>query len=368
MNRSILLCLFLVLFSCKTIERPENKSIDQHRYRIEENSYARGFEISYSSDYKIIRVFDINNSFDTIQTLRIGQKPDLKEVDLSDNLNRIACNSTTHASFFAKLGLAKRIKALSWPELIMNKEIRSLIDDGSITNLGSQGEINLEYALELDLDLLMVYPFESLNYDRYLNAGLPLVYNTEYQELHPLAKAEWIKFYGALFGMEDKAKRIFEEIESEYLILKQSADSIEKKPTVFTGSYLNGQWFAPSSKSAAIQLLNDAGGQYVFEDLSQNGNVSLDFEVMYERCLNADFYGSVTSDILDLEHIEKQEERLSDLKSIRRGDVFYCNSSESDYFGDALLEPHEILADLISIFHPEIKREEFKYFKPIKMD
>ena len=247
----------------------------------------------------------------------------------------------------------------------MNEKVRNAIDSGEIGSIGAQGELNLEVVLNMNPDLLMVYPYESLSYDRFDDAGLNLIYNTEYQERHPLAKAEWIKFYGALFGEELKAIEIYNQIEREYMLYKQTADIFLDKPTVFTGSFLNGQWFAPASNSSTVQSLKDAGAEYVFEELGQNGNVQLAFEVMYESCKNADFYGTLTSDILDLKEIENQETRLSELKSVREKNVFYCNSAESDYFGDALLEPHEILADLISIFHPEVKREKFKYFQPI---
>lgn len=32
--------------------------------------------------------------------------------------------------------------------------------------------------------------------------------------------------------------------------------------------------------------------------------------------------------------------------------VFHCNTAEVDYFGDAILEPDRMLADLISVLHP----------------
>ena len=40
-----------------------------------------------------------------------------------------------------------------------------------------------------------------------------------------------------------------------------------------------------------------------------------------------------------------------------------CNATFSDYFGDAVMEPHIILADLISIFHPDyVPNHTPKYF------
>ncbi len=358
--------LFLLFFvACVNPEEQKEESSKQDKGVAIKNHFAEGFEIIKYPDYKVIRIYDLNKENALIQEFQINGNDRNNELRSINNPQTIACNSTTHTSYLAKLGLVDKLIGVSWPELIMNEDVREAIDSGKVKSIGAKGEINMEIVLEMNPDLLMVYPYESLSYDRFEDVGLNLIYNTEYQERHPLAKAEWIKFYGTLFGEEMKAIEIYNKIEKEYMLYKQTADIFMDKPSVFTGSFLNGQWFAPASNSSTVQSLKDAGAEYVFEELGQNGNVQLDFEVMYESCKDADFYGTLTSDILDLKDIENQEARLSELKSIQEGSVFYCNSAESDYFGDALLEPHEILADLISIFHPEVKRGRFKYFKPV---
>ena len=44
--------------------------------------------------------------------------------------------------------------------------------------------------------------------------------------------------------------------------------------------------------------------------------------------------------------------------------VFHCNTAQVDYFGQAILEPHEMLADLVHLLHPSSGRRDFVYFQP----
>ena len=44
---------------------------------------------------------------------------------------------------------------------------------------------------------------------------MPVIVDRSAQEEDDLAKAEWIKVYGALFGCEEEADKIFEEIVKE---------------------------------------------------------------------------------------------------------------------------------------------------------
>ena len=142
-----------------------------------------------------------------------------------------------------------------------------------------------------------------------------------------MAKAEWILFFGHLFGEQAKAELIFRSIEEEYEKQRGKAHFLSERPKVFTGSFLNGQWYAPGAKTSTVQSIKDAGADYVFEDIEGNDNVQLDLEVMLKKCRDADYYGKLISDILELQDIEKQEERLSHLKAIREGKVFYCNTA-----------------------------------------
>jgi iron complex transport system substrate-binding protein len=54
------------------------------------------------------------------------------------------------------------------------------------------------------------------NLDILKTAGIPAVINGEYVEQHPLGRAEWIKFTGAMLGKWDEAAEIFAGIKADY--------------------------------------------------------------------------------------------------------------------------------------------------------
>ena len=81
-----------------------------------------------------------------------------------------------------------------------------------------------------------------------------------------------------------------------------------------------------------------------------------------------DFWGLVTSseepftkaDILSMSPL------YEDLNAYQADQIFVCNTQKSDYFGDAVMEPDLILADLHKIFHPQSGQDStYNYFKPI---
>ena len=141
-----------------------------------------------------------------------------------------------------------------------------------------------------------------------------------------------------------------------------------EKPSIFTGSHSNGQWFAPPSNSFIGQFIRDAGGTYLFEDYIQTGNVELQFEELFDLAYDVDYWGKVVFEEgeLTLESIRANDPRYAELNAFKTGQVMYCNASETDYFGDAIVEPQAILADLIAILHPNLLPDyTFHYFQQV---
>jgi iron complex transport system substrate-binding protein len=50
-------------------------------------------------------------------------------------------------------------------------------------------------------------------------SGLKVMFNGDWTEQSPLGKAEWIKFFGALYGLDSKANSVFSEIEKNTTLL-----------------------------------------------------------------------------------------------------------------------------------------------------
>jgi iron complex transport system substrate-binding protein len=77
----------------------------------------------------------------------------------------------------------------------------------------------------------------------------------------PLGKAEWIKFFGALYGLDSKANSVFSEIEYNATLVLAKAT----QPTVLSGrcSKINGTYH---KASWAALFLKDAQADYLWRD------------------------------------------------------------------------------------------------------
>ncbi len=91
----------------------------------------------------------------------------------------------------------------------------SLVDSGKIADVGYEDNINKELLIRISPELLITYGVgsEATGYmNKVRDLGVKVLFNADYLETDPLAKAEWIKVFGALYGCEEKAEEIFSSI------------------------------------------------------------------------------------------------------------------------------------------------------------
>lgn len=321
--------------------------------------WAKGFEIREMSDSSLtFLLFNLENNQDTLKVIN-RKRTELK---------RMVCLSTTHIALLDKLNRLDVVKGVGFADMVRNKHARSKIEAGEIRNLTTGDDTDAEIVLSLQPEIFLTYPFGGMNTDRYESQGIVCFPVSEYLEVHPLGRAEWLVLVGYLLGEEKKAKQLFAEIERDYVALKDKAGEASHRPEVFTGSYDSGSWFAPPGNSFAAHFINDAGANYVFADSMASGNIVIPMEEFIFKVYRSDYWGKIVFEPgeLKVSALFEDDPRISKIKANQSGRIFYCNAAESDYFGDAIAEPEVILADLIAIFHPElIQNHQPIYFKPL---
>ncbi len=325
-----------------------------------------------------MRFYDLEAANNAIRATYCHQDPKLADVEITLLPNpestalRIATVSTTHISLFAAIDQLQLLVGTAFADRIFNPVARQLIDSGHISDLSGEKDLDTEKTLAIAPHIITSYPYGNNQYERLQDAGCIVIPFSEYLETHPLGRAEWIIAAGFLTGHLAEATAVFQEIENRYIDLAnqiKTATDLET-PLVFTGSHANGLWYAPSGDSFMGVFTADAGAQYLFSDRREPGNISLDFEELIVRAMEADYWGKVifTPGELTLADLRADDVRYAELPAFKKGQVFYCNAAETDYFGDAIVQPDVILADLIKIFHPELLPEhEARYFRVIKL-
>jgi len=108
--------------------------------------------------------------------------------------------------------------------------------------------------------------------------------------------------------------------------------------------------------SYIAQLFNDAGADYLWKDNQNTGSINLDFEVVYSKAHDADFWRIVGtySNGFSYEKLLAENELYYNFKAFNDKQVIFCDSKTSTYFETGTLEPHLLLADFIYVFHPEL--------------
>jgi iron complex transport system substrate-binding protein len=159
-------------------------------------------------------------------------------------LKRVAALSTSQVGYLLRLGLRDNIVGVSDGNYIVDSVLyeRARPDHGSasdfVQSIGYDADA-LEKLMALHPDLIFDFTTggDYDNYEQIARTSLPLMLTSEWQENSPLAKLEWIKLYGVLFGVRPLADSIYEQEKNKYETLKNliassvTNDSVNPKAT-----------------------------------------------------------------------------------------------------------------------------------------
>ncbi len=91
-------------------------------------------------------------------------------------------------------------------------------------------------------------------------------------------------------------------------------------------------------------------------DNEDSGGTTLDFEAVYARGLNADFWqtdGSFDGEFT-LQTLADEAPRYASMRAWKEQHVLFCNLTRKPYRELAGVQPHLLLADFVKAFHPEL--------------
>ena len=284
-------------------------------------------------------------------------------------IQRAAVFTTVHCALLTELGLGSHIVGVADSKYIKVPYIQQQIKAGRIVDCGNGLNPIVEKIMDVKPDVIMLSPFEnSGGYGKTEEIGIPLIECAEYMETSPLARAEWMRFYGLLFGAGDKADALFHNVDSSYVALKQQAAQAGKGRSVIVDKVVGSVWYMPGGRSTIGQMLQDAGGQYPWATDDQSGSLSLPFETVLERGGDSDVWMLRYSSDHDWDYKEllSGHRGYSQLKAFRQHEVYGCNVEQSHFYEDTPFHPDRLLCDFLQILHPDIiGLPPLRYYKKI---
>ncbi len=285
-------------------------------------------------------------------------------------LTRAIVTTSVHCSLIMELGKKESIKGVCDLKYINIPWIKQQNASKRILDCGNSIAPSIEKIIEADADAILISPFQnSGGYGRLEEWGKPIIEVADYMETSALGRAEWIKFYGILFGAEKEADSIFDKVETNYNRLKQVAKKSPKGRSVLFDKITGSVWYVPGGGSTLGQIVQDANACYAFHDDKSSGSLSLSAETILSKASNSDVwlirYNTQQDDTY--KSLLNENKIYSLFKAFKEKQIYGCNTSKSTFYEDTPFHPDLLLRDIIIITHPELKvLGTPKYFKKIK--
>ncbi|MBV7330438.1 ABC transporter substrate-binding protein [Chloroflexi bacterium TSY] len=331
-------------------------------------SYGKGLTVEYFNHYKVVTVLNPwRGAEETFQYILVQcgtPAPDGYDASqiIEVPINRFVTLSTTILPGLDEMELLDRLVGVEEFDYVNTPTVRQLIDDGTLAEVSDGGVLNVELVLEQEPDLVMTFAYGSPEWDAHpklLEAGLLTAIMADYMETSPLGRAEWMKFTALFFNTEAQAEAAFQQKVERYEELASLASNVTDKPTVLTGINRGDSWRVSGGQSYFARFLLDAGADYLWADDDSIGSIPLDFEVVFDRAAEADFWAPNTGRWRTLEDVATDDARYAELAAFQNGTIINNNASVNefggnDYFEAGVANPDLVLADLLSIFHPDL--------------
>lgn len=328
--------------------------------------YAGGFTVELHDTYKVVYVTrpwpGATNGFTYVLVQRGTKAPDgyPNAETITVPVRSAVTMSTTFLPPLTKLGVLDSLVGHDQTDYIYSPEVRRLVKEGKVKEVGNGSSLNVELLLKLSPDVIFVNSYGG-QYDvqpKLSELGLPVVVLGDWVENTPLGTAEWIKFISLFYNREATASEVFDGIVKRYDALKRLAATADSRPTVLVNAPYQGQWTVPGGGSYVATLVHDAGGDYLWSDNDKAGSLFLDFESVYARAHDADFWIN-TGTWSSLHDGLVQDPRFAQFTAFEKGNVYNNNARTSatggiDYYESGTSNPDVALRDLILIFHPEM--------------
>ncbi len=371
---SVILFLALIMVACGN--RQEN--INEFVSDVYTPVYARGFSIS-GAEGKRSTLLTVSNPWQGADSVvvslfisRDGEPvPDGFEGQVIDgDAARVITMSSTQIAMLDAIGESRKVVGVSGLGFISSPGIRSRRD--SIGDVGYDSNFNYELIMSLDPDIVLLYgvngasPVES----KLRELDIPFIYIGDYLESSPLGKAEWMVALAEIVGRRDDGEKHFKEIAQSYNSLKELvSNAVEDVPKVMLNAPYGDTWFMPAEDNYSVQLIRDAGGEYIYGRNRSGISVPIDIEEAYMLCSDADIWlnpGSAGT----LAELAVACPKFTDTDCFRSGHIFNntrrsTSGGGNDYYESGVVNPDMVLRDLVKIFHPGLVQEEFVYHKQL---
>ena len=322
---------------------------------------AKGIEISHCDGYTLVEVKNPWKTGAVLQTYALIPRDAEVPAKLPDGatvvrtpLKKAVVYSSVHGSVIKELGALASIAGVCDAEYFNMPEVQEGLKSGKVVNVGNSQSPTIEKLVEMSPDAIILSPFQNAGYGVLTNLKVPIIECTDYMEVTPLGRAEWIKFFGELYGNTSAADSIFASAEKSYNDLKNGVAKSGKKPKVLTEMLYSGVWYVPGGDSYMARIIEDAGASYPWSDDKSSGSLSLDYAQVLAKAGDADYWFIKPMMPMTYASLAAENQLYTKINAFKSKKVYQCITVNSTFFQDFPFHPDVLLKDFIAIMHPEL--------------
>ncbi len=342
-----------------------NRGSENFKTSIYTPEYASGFVIDTDCNgNSLIRVTQPWQGSDVEeQTLAIFATEEAAEGYVGEYIvgaaDRVVCMSTSHIAMLDAVGMVDAVVGVSGKQYITNERVSQSV---TVKDVGYDSNLNYELLVMLQPDVVLMYGVAAENSAvtaKLRDLGIPYLYLGDYTEESPLGKAEWLVAISEIVGCRERGVEVFREVVERYAAVKAGVSRDGDAPKVMFNLPYQDVWYMPSDESYMVQLVEDAGGEYIYKGKNTTrGSVSINLEEAYLLVADADVWLNV-GQCSTMEELQRAAPHFMATSVVERGEVYNNNrrrtaAGGSDFWESAIVRPDVVLAELAAIMAGEV--------------
>ena len=251
-------------------------------------------------------------------------------------------------------------------------------------DVGYDSAPDYETIVSLRPDLLLTYAVsgaKSQFITKLEQLGIRVFVVNEHLESHPLARASYIRLFGALTGSMEAADSVFDVICTSYHNLADSLSSVDvTRRNVLLNIPYNDQWFVPSAENYLTTMIRDAGGTVLGSGQGKAASSVMSVEKAYSLSKEADCWLNVgwcktLDQLLSVNPVFEEmlanicsnaaDKGFGDFPVVWNDNRRLNDKGGNDIWQSGVARPDLVLRDIASILHPSPSSPIPLYYIPL---
>ena len=328
--------------------------------------HAKNFSIEYHDSYQVLTVNEPTQGGSPVSYVLVhcgAPTPELSgplsgATVVTTPLTSIYSASTSHLPNFPILGILPSLTGVGSKALISEQDVAARAAEPDVKEFAAAGTIDAETVIAGKPGAIITAGYDDPAYPTIAAAGMPVLADAEWLENDPLGRAEWVKYFAALTGTEEKAQQFFDTLSSDYQKIAASVPAGTAAVSVVPGQPYQGTWYVPGGGSYFNRLLKDAAGTTAWADDPSTGSISTDVETVLAKAGTDPVWLASTTWTTAAEAVA-DEPRVADFTAYQQGNVWNAAkdvtaSGGNNFYELGVARPDLVLGDLVAILHPEL--------------